>query len=230
VQLVFTILLIGVLGAAVVSIAVLGIRQHLRASALARRAHELSLHFAPEDSFDVPRRYAGYAMLGGGHSPRADNATYGRMRGLPVRAFDFRYEVGHGTRRLTRSYSVIVVETEAVLSPLLMWNDRDADNAPIGSRLGDGQCLGWTYRGSAEAAEKVAECCGHIAGSGLSVQFRAGAMMFCFPIRRRRDSYVPWLAEVPGLIDCLELAAPPHESRRGGQNGHAQAVEMGSSP
>lgn len=225
-QLVLTILLIGVLAAAVVYIAVLGLGQHLRTGALARRAHELSLHFAPEDSFDVPRRYEGFALLGAGHSPRADNATYGRMNGLPVRAFDFRYEVGHGTRRQTRSYSVIVVETEAVPASLLMWNERDMDNAPLGSRLGDGQCMGWTYRGGSEAAEKVAGCCRHIADSGLSVEFRPGAVMFCFPMRRRRDSYVPWLAEIPGLVDCLALAAPSPASQQGGKNDPDQAVEM----
>ena len=207
-QIVLLMVLVLVLGAAVLSLCGLGLFQHFRTASLARRAHESGLHFSAEDAFDVPRRCAAFALCSAGHSPQAANVTYGRIGGLPVRAFDFRYEAGHGTRRSTRYYCVVLLEVPAP-RPVLLWNHLDAAGAPPAARMPDGACRPWSYRGDAEAAMRLAEGCESLAGSGASIEARLEGVLFCFPVRRRSDTYAPWLKIAPGLIDSLGLSAPP---------------------
>ena len=200
--------LVFIMGAAVLSFCGLGLLQHFRTAALARRAHESGLHFSAEDAFDAPRRCAAFAICSAGHSPQASNVTYGRVRGLPVRAFDFRYEVGHGTRRSTRYYFVVLLEAPAPLGAVLMWNRRDQGGAPPAARLPEGTCGDWSYRGDGAAAARLAASCEALAGSGVSVEVREEALMLCFPVHRRSSSYTPWLEMAPGLIDSFDLSDP----------------------
>ena len=51
---VFIVLLTGTLAASAVFFAVLGLLQHLRTRALARKAHEMGMQFSSDDPFDLP--------------------------------------------------------------------------------------------------------------------------------------------------------------------------------
>jgi len=212
--------LVCLLGAAVLGFCGLGLLQHLRTAALARRANESGLHFSAEDAFDVPRRCAAFAICSAGHSPQASNVTYGRLRGLPVRAFDFRYEVGHGTRRSTRYYCVVLLEVPGPRA-VLLWNRRDGAGAPPAARVPEGTCRDWSYRGDGAQARRLAEVCESLAGSGVSVEARAEGVMLCFPVRRRGATYAPWLELAPGLIGSLDLSASP---AAGAEKGAPDAV------
>jgi hypothetical protein len=219
--------LMGALGAAVAGLAALGLLQHLRRGALERWAHESGLHFSAEDTFDVPRRCAVFAICSAGHSAQASNITYGRLRGVPVRAFDFRYEVGHGTRRSTRHYSVVLVEAPAPPG-VVLWNRLDAAQAPAAVQAADGMQGDWSWRGDAAQARRLGEACASLAGSGLSLEARPEGVMICFPMHRRggraarRGAYPVWLEAMGGLIESLGAAAAPGPR---GQNGPAKAVE-----
>ena len=155
-QTVLVVLLLAAPVAAGVGFAIGGWLQVRRRDRLARTAHEAGLLFSAEDPFDAPRRYVRFAMIGGGHSGRAANVTYGRVRGFAVRAFDFRYEVGHGTRRQGRRYAVIAVEDLGAFPPVLLWRRRDADLAPLAARQTAGRAGEWDCRGD-RAAQVVAQ-------------------------------------------------------------------------
>ncbi len=181
------IVLTGVLLAAVVSFVVMGLDQRRRRNRAAGRAHASGFLFAPEDPFDVPRRYRGFALMEVGHSPRAYNVTYGRMGGLPLRAFDFRYEVGHGTRRLARQYAVVVVETVQRLTPMLMWNRHDVEVAPLAVRRCVVSSGLWRCDCPEGAAELATSDTDAFASAGGSIQTLDGAVMLCCPEGRRRS-------------------------------------------
>jgi hypothetical protein len=204
-QMILMTFMVCVLAAAVVLSAVMGIRQHLRMGRLACAASERSMKFSPQDPFQVPVRYAEFALISAGHSPHADNVTYGRLGGVPVRAFDFRCEAGHGTRRMDRSYGVIVVESQAPVADLLMWNVLDAQAAPQACLLNDGRQGYWTLCGPAATADKVASCAGGLGPRGASLEFHRGSMMLCIPMRKPADSYMDWMEQVRGLIAALGL-------------------------
>jgi hypothetical protein len=194
---IFTLLLIGMLIASVISFVVMGLRQLFRTNSLARKAHEMDLHFSPSDLFDVPRRYGGFALISNGHGPRACNITHGHICSAPVRAFDFRYEVGHATRRTTRHYAVIVIQARMVLGELTMWNAEDPQAAPLSGRMGSRRIGKWVCCGDMELASVLAEACGPLADEGVSAEVRNDTVMFCLPVENRRQDYT-------ASLDCVE--------------------------
>ena len=200
----FTLLLIGVLIASVVSFVVMGLRQLRRTNSLARKAHEMDMHFSPSDLFDVPRRYGGFALISSGHGPRAYNVTHGRVRGVPVRAFDFRYEVGHATRRTTRHYAVIVVQTHMVLGELVMWHIDDAQAAPLSSSIAARRVGKWMCCGDMELAYTLAEASGPLGDQFASAEVRNDTIMFCIPIVKRRQDYTESLGRVDRVLMRIE--------------------------
>lgn len=199
----FSIVLSGVLLAAVVSVVVMGIRQRRRCQRLSQQAHGSGLRFAAEDPFDVPLRYRHFALIDAGHSPRAHNVTYGRLHGLPVRAFDFRYEVGHGTRRLTRHYAVVVVETEQSLPAVLLWNREDLEAAPLTVRHCR-HCLGpWVCDCITEPIAKLAAGVSSFGEAGGSIQTRNGTVLLCGPEGRGQRRYTAGLEAVTEVMRVL---------------------------
>ncbi|MDP6546086.1 MAG: hypothetical protein QGH60_19060 [Phycisphaerae bacterium] len=202
----FTLLLIGVLIliASVVSFVVMGIRQLCRTNLLAREAHEMDLHFSPSDLFEVPRRYGSFALISRGHGPRAYNVTHGHVRGVPVRAFDFRYEVGHATRRTTRHYAVIVVQTRIALGKLVMWHVDDARAAPLSSGTAVRRVDKWMCSGDLGLARALAEAKGPLDDRGASVEVRNETIMFCIPIEKRRQDYTVSLKHVDRVLGRIE--------------------------
>jgi len=207
----FIVLLIGILLAAVVWFAALGVLQHRRTRMLARKAHELDLRFSDQDPFDVPRRYADFAIVGCGHSPRAHNVTYGRLDGLVVRAFDFRYEIGHGTRRAARHYNVVVMEADAALPSILMWNDADVEYAPIALRQGQGRVACWRVLGAESLAAQLGYACNAQADYGISMQTIDRALMLCVPASRESRAYSPLLALAPAALKSMARPGSPHQ-------------------
>jgi hypothetical protein len=182
-----------VLAAALCGFGAVGMLHRRRAGALRRDAHEMDLRFSPEDPFDIPSRYAEFALVDNGHSPIASNVSYGRMDGVAVRAFDFRYEIGHGTRRQTCHYDVIVFETDAKLPAALMWHREDVAFAPLPARQIRGLIGQWTYCGDGQMAARLCAAWGSDVCQGVSMQSMSNAIMMCRPARRVRQRYTQWL-------------------------------------
>jgi hypothetical protein len=210
-QIAFVVLLTTVLLAAVVSCAIMGLMQVRRTRALAGEAHKLGMHFSSDDPFDVPRRYADFALISNGHSPRASNFTHGRLAGHRVRAFDFKYEVGHGTRRLTRHYRVIVVETDRLLPDVLMWNESDAESAPVGAMTAQGRVGNWQVRGDMEAGSTLAHACGQLANGSTSIQTCVSALMLFSPAVRREGGYGIELGDAVRVAEAAIEATSDHQ-------------------
>ena len=202
-EIVFIVVLIGLLGGAVISFIRMGLRQRRRTNALAREAHEMGLRFSAEDPFDMSRRYGGFDLMNTGHSLRASNVTYGRQKGRLLRSFDFRCEEGHGTRRMTRAYRVVVAETERSMPAAMMWNDRDVDAAPLGTRQGDVRIGCWLCRGSGAFGAVLAQACRPLAEDGLSMQALGTALMLCLPIQGGVAHGGGWLERISCLLDSL---------------------------
>lgn len=200
-QIALTVLLTAVILAAVVSFCVMGIMQYRRARSLSRRAHEKSLLFAPDDPFDVACRYGDFALIDCGHSPRANNVTYGRHQGWAIREFDFRYEVGHGTQRATRNYHVIIAETEAEMPPALIWNEASGETVPLAAMRSGGRKGCWVCTGGDAVTNALVHACKDFADRGLSVQIIGQVVMLHVPARRYGRAYSLDLEEVTPLLD-----------------------------
>ena len=185
---VLTVLLIGGLIASAVYFVLKGLRQLRRTRALAGKAQEMGLQFSPDDPFDLPVALAGFALVSSGHSPRAENVIYGRLDGRTVRAFDFRYEVGHGAQRQTRHYSVITVEPPHEVNSMLMWHEDDAASAPMSLRLANQRIGGWLYEGSSALVAALAETFGHMS-CPVNVQTRGRAAMLFMPAKAYARAY-----------------------------------------
>ena len=204
------ILLFGVLLVATACFAVMGLAQVRRTRALARVAHEMGFQFSPDDPFDVPRRYADMALVSSGHSPRANNVAYGRLVGLGVRAFDFRYEVGHGPKRITKRYSVFTAEVDRQLPSALIWHLQDEALAPLSVRLPTAQVDCWSCTGDEEFARQLVEACRPLAEEGISAQTQGATILLCAPVRKEQRSRAISVARAAGVLRDIET-----RSRRG---------------
>ncbi|MBS3735107.1 MAG: hypothetical protein KGY99_09305 [Phycisphaerae bacterium] len=128
----------------------------------------------------MPRRYGRMALLSSGHSPRARDVTHGHVAGRGVRAFDFRCEAGHATRRVTRHYSVLVAE--GVEAPrVLMWHVEDLALAPLAAREGRTVAAPWRCVGEPSAAEQLAHAAGALGERPVSMEVRDGKLLLCAP-------------------------------------------------
>ena len=205
-----TVLLVFILLAAVVGFVVMGMRQHRRSQALARKAHTLNMHFSVEDLYATPIRYARFRLLSSGHSPRAHNVTYGRLGGLAVRGFDFYDERGHGPRREARRRSIVVVETDFQMPSVILWNSQSQAAAP-GVWRPDGQMGCWAYQGSASFAAMLAEACGPLAERGVSVESAGTTLMLSGMPSRHGGQYILDRDEVLEVIEAIRQFRPPPE-------------------
>jgi hypothetical protein len=221
--------LAAVLVAAVASFAVMGWLQRRRAGRLSRVAHRAGLRFTRDDPFDVPRRYADFVLIGCGHSAQANNVTYGRLDGLPVRMFDFRFEVGHGTHRSTRTYGVVVVEVEKPCQPVLMWNERDSLNMPLEAMQFDGRIDGWCFRGDPGTARVLGSVAGDLAEKGLSVQTLGAVILMWRPAVGAIRDYSDDLEAARAVARALTRPAGESRGENPVQSRH-QSIENGVSP
>ena len=203
VQIVFIILFVAVLIVSVICFAIVGLMQVSRTRRLSGQAHQLGMHFSASDPFDLPRRYADFALISNGHSPRANNVTHGTLSGKTVRAFDFRYEVGHGTRRMTRHYSIIVVETDRALPETVMWKQGDTESVPIGTPQDNPRIGSWMFCGDSETTASIARTLGDLPAEGAAVQTCGPAMMVFTRGFLRKPSYSVLLSAALSTVDAL---------------------------
>jgi len=183
-QYVLVVVLVGVLAASVVLFGVLGAARVRRTRRLARRAHQRGMRFFRDDPFDVPRRYAAFAAISCGHSPRASNVVDMRLDGIPVRSFDFHCELGHGTRRTARRFGVVVAETELPGGRAVLWHEADGDLSPLAARGGPGaRRVGpWACSGSPRLVEALAAAAAELAPRGASLEVAAAGLLVCVPV------------------------------------------------
>jgi len=211
-QTAFMLVLVGVLVASVVSVGIMALMQIARTRRLAREAETLGMRFAAEDPSDLPRRYADFTLINHGHSPQASNVMFGRVLGRRVRAFDFRCELGHGPRRVTRHYDVVVVETDSSLPESILWHHGDEEYAPLpvrgDERIGDGFTRG------DEAVARLLEGHEALSGTGKSVQVCGTALMLFAPEVSRKEGYTRRIREAVALADGLD---PPPEGGPAGE-------------
>lgn len=196
------------LGGALVSFVVMGIRQSRHSRRLARRAQERGLRFSAADPFEIPERYQRFDLLSRGHAPRAIHVSHGRIGGRNLRAFEFSYEVGHGTRRSTCRYAVILLETAAAPGDVILWNHSDAERSPLRARDASERIGCWSFCGPAESARRWAAAMAPLGAEGVSLEIRGTAILFCLPAEfPRGGDYFLWMdeaictAEKAGLSD-----------------------------
>ena len=209
IQYAFVALLVGVLMAAVVSFVVMGLAKMRRTRRFAVAAHEHERRFFRDDPYDVSRRYIEFALISSGHSPRAHNVTDSRLAGMPVRAFDFRCELGHGPRRVTRHFSVAVIDAAGARGDLLMWHDSDAEFAPLAARESDGRLGAWSYRGDRALAAAVAVACKQAEHLPVSIELRGSALMVAAPAGRSASDYAVGFDDLEAIVGPVLSAGRP---------------------
>jgi hypothetical protein len=200
----FKAVLMCILGASVVSFVVMGIIQHRRVASMGAAAHRMNLLFSTQDPFDLVFRYDKLVLFQAGHSPHVSNVAHGRIDSLPVRAFDFRYEVGHGSSRTTRAYSVVMIETARPAQEFLLWNCGDMEYAPLACS-GCVKVDGWLMCGDMDSARKSAGICGELARDALSVQCLAGAVVVFAPMAKA-SLCGDMISVARKMVDELQLA------------------------
>lgn len=208
-QAIVTYLLLAVLAASVVTFTVLGIAMRRGARRLETFALENGMRFSAADLFDVTRRYRKFTLVAGGHSAYAHNVTHGWLAGWPVRAFDFRYEVGHGPRRQTRRYGVVAIETDLELPDAVLWNEADVASAPLTALLGEGTVACWSYRGDDHLARVMGDAAVSLAGLRSSLEARDGVVMIAKPLEGRQDPYSDLLTRAEELAAALRRSFAP---------------------
>jgi len=223
-------LLVAVLVIAMLSFVVMGVRQRQRRYALRKAAVEMGLAFSSADAEALPLKYDNLAMVGIGHSRRAENIASGSIGHWRVRIFDFRFEVGHGVRRLTRHYCVSLTDLPEHNGDVLMWHSRDIDHAPLRLKA-SGQTAGqWIYLGDEAAAHRLAHACASLADSETSMELSANVLMVCCPAGNSPNAYVQIMQTLPNVLGALcghspiekkTAASPPAE----GENGRDRPVE-----
>lgn len=211
-QIAFVAILIVALLLALISFTIMGLKHLAHMKALARYAHQRGIHFSREDPFDVPIRYGQFAIISCGHSPRAYNVMYGQLGRWAGRAFTFRYEVGHGTRRTTRHYGIVVLEINpsdgSDLPGVLMWNNGDDQQAPLEVRYGEGDVLCWRFVGNADLAEVLAQSAPALGKKGLNMQIRGNLLMLAMPaFGPGQWDYASWIDEALSIPAALEANA-----------------------
>jgi hypothetical protein len=121
-----------------------------------------------------------------------------------VRAFDFRYEIGHATRRMTRHYAVIAVQTAMSLGKLIMWHVDDIQAAPLSNNLGARRVGKWICRGDLELARVLSDAAAGLVDRPVSIEVRNGTLMFSLPVERRKQDYTAWLGCVDRVLQQIE--------------------------
>jgi len=103
-----------------------------RSDSCRRLARELGLEFHPADPWNLPERYADFALFSVGHSRLASNVIAGDLGGSPVVLCDYECKVGEGLNEGERRFQVAVLELP-IVAPLL----------EVLSEKGSGEIASW---------------------------------------------------------------------------------------
>lgn len=180
-----------------------GLARLKRESVLAGKAAALSLSFTREDSGDLPGHFPGFSLMSCGHSRRAYNIAHGQVDGCEVQAFDFRYEIGHGSRRRTRHHGVIMVRLR-LDGRVCMWSGADVEHFPLIIDRIEGSVGNWSYAGNRQLAERLSERIGELASSRASIELRREWLMIAFGVDDENWwDYSRWLAQVVRLAKSV---------------------------
>ncbi|MCK4624807.1 MAG: BatA domain-containing protein [Phycisphaerae bacterium] len=199
-QFAFPLILILALGVGIVVLIWMGWSRRRRLNMLSRKAGEMGMRFSANDPFDMARRHSGFILASAGHSGRAENIIHGRYDGWHLRAFDYYFEVGHGSRRLSRRYSVIAADTDLDLGDVLMWSDDDTDNVPLIARTPTGRIGQWMVISGMEFAETVADAFSDYHDQPVDLQINNRSVIICSPVRWKPAQLAGELARA---VKCL---------------------------
>lgn len=108
-----------------------GLAQRRHRGALARLAEQLGLRLAVRDFMGLPARYARCLLMQAGHSAYAQNILFGRLGNCFLRAFDYRFEVGHGPQRQSCRLTVVAGETQRQRPSAAVWREAPAAAALV---------------------------------------------------------------------------------------------------
>lgn len=78
------------------------------------------LLFSPSKTQRIEQAYPDFSCLRQGHSRYAHNLLEGRWGERAMLGFDYRYVTGHGKNSQTHHFSAVILESDAVLQPLLI--------------------------------------------------------------------------------------------------------------
>jgi hypothetical protein len=172
----------------------LGLGQRRHRGQLARLAEQLGLRLSARDFMNLPARYARCLLMQAGHNGYAQNVVFGRLKNNFLRAFDYRFEVGHGPHRQSCRLTVVAAETQRQRPAAAVWREIPAAAAllcmdglaagPDGSRwVGDEACAheltaAWPGRLGpvtllTAGRAVLAACPGRLAQQGLEDLLRA---------------------------------------------------------
>jgi len=194
-------LLVAILGLCSIVLVVVGIRQWRRRRQLGRFAHECGLKFAWRDPFGLIRGYGACQLFQAGHSARVDGVLFGRFDDWNVRMFDLGFEVGHGSNRSVRRYTVVAAELPHPLPTAFAWRDR-ADMLSVALPTPSAHQIDsqWSYTGDRAVAEAVRGTWPEGASESLGVETAERLALFA-----TADSLGPGqlLGQLQAVVRCL---------------------------
>ncbi len=133
-----------------------GFIRRRRLRRLGHLAELQGLRAAGRDFMGLPARYAKCLLMQSGHSAYAENLLFGRTGNCFLRAFDLRFEAGHGPQRQSCLVTVVAAETMRARPSVAIWRDEPAAAALLCmENLAAGQD-GWIRVGDEATAEELA--------------------------------------------------------------------------
>ena len=206
-QYLFQVILLGALGVGVVVLSLMALAQRFRDRGLIRAAQRLGLRYARRDPFELTRRYRGFVLASAGHSPRAENVLHGQYERFHVRAFDYRYEAGHGPGRRARRYGVIVADVGVDLAPAVLWHERDAEQAPLAACTGAGKAGPWRIARGGAFAKRLADVLASLGAEPVNVETLGQSVMIYTPRRIRTRRIGPAVQAVAACLSDVRALA-----------------------
>jgi hypothetical protein len=198
--------LVILLGALTGVFSFMGLRHRRRGQRIAEFVASIGMEYRRTDVHRLAGGHEDLALLSAGHARRAENIAWGRMGGVPTIAFDFRYEIGHGLQRMTRFYSVVILDLPHTIDPVLLWHEGDLEWAPLLAKLAEHQLDRWVFSGDGDQAQRMARACGPLGSLPVSVQILDGMLMFCCPTRTEGTEYERLLKNAESV--ALRISGP----------------------
>ena len=214
------VLLVGMLALMTGAFVFLGHQQYRRRHVVSEFVTQRGMEYRRTDVHRLAGGYEDLAVLSAGHARRADNVAWGRSGDFPMVAFDFRYEVGHGLRRMTRFYAVVVVDMRTTIAPVLMWHQADLEGAPLHAKLSDRREAPWVFSGDVDVAARLAAACKPLDELTPSMQVLDGVLLLCCPAQRSGQEYTRLLDHAQSVAHRLtnhavvDVAGRPVGDRR----------------